>query len=205
MSGKLKDMTGEKYGKLTVLKFSHMRGKHSYWLCKCDCGNLATVRADGLKRGTTKSCGCLIKNNHPIEHGQAKTKLYHLFYGMKQRCYNPKHESYHRYGGRGITICDKWLNDYMSFYRWSMKNGYKPGLTIDRIDNDGNYEPDNCGWITQKEQTRNTSRNTKITIDGVTKLLIEWCELYGVNPATACYRIKRGWNYSSVFKITSKV
>lgn len=201
MSGKRKDLTGQKYGKLTVVNFSHMVDKHSYWSCLCDCGNNITVRSDCLKRGNVKSCGCLIKENHSRRHGYAQSRLYRIYYAMKQRCYNPKTKAYHRYGGRGVTICEEWLDSFESFRSWAIANGYRDDLTIDRRDVNGNYEPNNCRWITQRDQTRNTSRNTHITIDGVTRLLCEWCSIYGVNMATACYRLKRGWSVKDVFQI----
>lgn len=201
MSGKLKDITGERYGKLTVIKFSRMVGKHSYWLCKCECGNEHIARSDCLKRGYIKSCGCLVKENHPKTHGQARTRLYRIYYAMKQRCYNSNNSNYNRYGGRGIKVCSEWLHDFKTFYDWALKNGYDENLTIDRINFDGNYEPNNCRWITQHEQARNTSRNTHITINGETRLLVEWCEKYGVNMATACHRIKRNLPIKKVFNI----
>lgn len=201
MSGKRKDITCNRYERLVVLGFSHMVKKHSYYLCECVCGNKIIARSDCLKNGAIKSCGCLVKDNHVRTHGQAKTKLYHVYYGMKERCYNPKHESYDRYGGRGITVCDEWRNDFKVFYDWAITNGYKEGLTIDRKNYDKNYSPDNCGWITQAEQCRNTSRNNHITIDGVTRLLVDWCEIYGVNKSTACYRIKKKWPIKKVFNI----
>lgn len=201
MSGVRKDISGNRYGKLVVVGFSHMDRKHSYYFCKCDCGNEITARSDCLKTGTIKSCGCLVKDNHVKTHGQSRSKLYRVYYGMKQRCYNPNHKAYYRYGGRGISICEEWKNDFKAFYDWAIENGYQDGLTIDRKDYNGNYEPNNCRWVTQAEQSRNTSRNTLITIDGVTRLLVEWCEIYGVNMSTACYRIKKNLPIKKVFNI----
>ena len=154
MSGKLKDLTGQVFGRLTVESFSHMNGKHSYWNCRCECGNIHIVRSDCLKGGLVKSCGCLNREPRGITHGQSKTKLYHVWAGIKQRCNNPNANHYDRYGGRGITYCKEW-EKYEPFYTWAMNNGYQEGLTIDRIDNDGNYEPTNCRWITIAEQQRN--------------------------------------------------
>lgn len=158
MSGKLKDLRGYKFGKLTVVSFSHMIGKHSYWKCICECGNEHTVRSDCLKNGLVKSCGCLNTNDREKPDSIKKHKLYRVYWGMKQRCYNPNQKHYNRYGGRGITVCDEWRNDFQAFYDWSMSHGYKEGLTIDRIDNDGNYEPSNCRWVTQAEQNLNKTQ-----------------------------------------------
>ena len=160
MSGKLKDLTGLKFGKLTVISFSHMKGKHSYWDCICECGNAHTVRSDCLKCGFVKSCGCMNTTDRMKPDSIKKHRLYSIYWGMRQRCYNNKQKHYDRYGGRGITVCDEWLNDFKAFYDWAMTNGYRDDLTIDRINNDGNYEPSNCRWVTMKEQNSNkTQRN----------------------------------------------
>lgn len=161
MAGKLKDLTGNQYTRLTVIKFSHMKDKHSYWLCKCICGKYKTVRSDCLKSKLVQSCGCLNDEAKVVKHGQYGTKLYHVWGTMKYRCNNPNDKHFHRYGGRGIKVCDEW-NDFIPFYKWATNHGYKEGLTIDRINNDGNYEPSNCRWVTIQEQQRNkTQRKAK--------------------------------------------
>lgn len=200
----MKDYSGQKFNNVTFVGFSHMKGTHSYWNCVCDCGKNFTARADCVTSGNTKSCGCLVKTTRHIEHGYAKTKLYHVYYSMRTRCYNAKDKSYKHYGARGISIYPAWLSDYKSFHEWAMNNGYREGLSIDRIDVNGNYEPSNCRWVDCKTQCRNTRRNTHITINGKEKLLVEWCELYNVNMATACYRIKRGLPMEKVFNISEK-
>lgn len=197
------DITGNRYGKLTVIGLAKS-GKHTYWECKCDCGKEVTVRGDCLKDGNTKSCGCLNAESKYIVHGQAHSKLYHLYYSILQRCYNPNNEQYFNYGGRGIVMCREWKDDYMAFDKWAKENGYTRGLSIDRINNNGNYEPGNCRWVTQKVQTRNTRHNTHITFRGETKILVEWCEQFGVNMATACNRLKRGLDLEKVFVPTEK-
>jgi len=202
MAGTVKDITGNKYGRLTVLGLDSVRNRSSYWLCLCECGNEKVVRNDCLKSGNTRSCGCLNREPREVIHGLARTRLYRIYHAMKQRCYNPNANHYDRYGGRGIRICDEWLNDFQTFAEWAISDGYASGLTIDRIDNDGNYEPSNCRWVTQRVQTRNSSRNTSIEYNGERRILTDWCELYGVNIATAAHRLARGWSLDRVFKPT---
>lgn len=161
-----KDLKGQRFGKLTVIEIDHFQecknSKRTYWKCICDCGNEVIVRSDCLTTGNTKSCGCYNVSCREKPTSIKKHKLYRVYWAMKDRCYNSNNKHYDRYGGRGITICDKWLDDYEVFYNWCMNNGYKDGLSIDRIDNDGNYCPENCRWITIAEQQQNkTQRKTK--------------------------------------------
>lgn len=173
-----------------------------FWVCKCDCGKEKIVRSYDLRDGKVKSCGCLhaekVKTNTKT-HGKSNTLIYEIWCSMKARCYRTTWKDFLNYGGRGITMCDSWRNDFMSFYEWSMSNGYEEGLSIDRINNDGNYEPSNCRWVTQTRQARNKSTNRLITIDGMTKTLSEWCEVYSVHISTAHSRIKRGKTGKEIF------
>lgn len=134
------------------------------------------------------------KNPRYID-GRKNTRLYRIYNNIKSRCYNEKATSYHRYGGRGIKICDEWLIDFGNFYKWSIQNGYEENLTIDRINNNGNYEPNNCRWTDIKTQSRNKSINHLVTINKLTKPLINWCEEYKINYKTVRDRLKRGWSY----------
>lgn len=155
-------LEGERYGKLVVMEeaesiYSKTGKMIRRWKCKCDCGNITIVRHGYLRNGSTVSCGCYNyeKESAAKTHGYSRTKLGNVFEGMKQRCNNPKNKNYEKYGGRGIKICTEWLNDPKKFFDWAIKNGYKEGLSIDRIDVNGNYEPDNCRWADNEAQCLN--------------------------------------------------
>lgn len=155
-------LEGERYGKLVVMEeaesiYSKTGKMIRRWKCKCDCGNITIVRHGDLRNGSTVSCGCYNyeKESAAKTHGYSRTKLGNVFEGMKQRCNNPKNKNYEKYGGRGIKICTEWLNDPKKFFDWAIKNGYKEGLSIDRIDVNGNYEPDNCRWADNETQCLN--------------------------------------------------
>lgn len=159
---------GQKFHKLTIIKLDHIiikRRKNGdkltqeYYLCKCDCGKETIVEKSHLTKNIdyTDSCGC----SKGIHH-KRNTRLYKIWVGIKKRCYNLKNEDYKNYGGRGIKVCEEWKNDFISFYNWSMVNGYQDNLSIDRIDNNGNYEPYNCKWSTRLEQNNNKRNNILI-------------------------------------------
>lgn len=156
---------GTRHNKLTFIAVDEEKTKEkhrTYYILRCDCGNIVSVRKDCWESGSTKACGCLYET-----HGQAKgehTRLYNIYHGMKKRCYNPKSKSYKYYGGRGINVCDEWLCDFIAFYKWAIDNGYKDNLTIERIDVNGNYEPNNCKWVTMDEQHKNTRKITPVRI-----------------------------------------
>lgn len=154
-SKRLVDLTGEKFGRWTVIKRAQ-NGKNgrTMWLCECECGTFRSVQASSLKakKNMSKSCGCYERDNPSgLSHGGSKTRIYRIWIQIKTRCGNPNWHSYHRYGGRGIKICDKWNNSFESFQKWALKFGYKEHLTIDRINNDASYCPENCQWITAAE------------------------------------------------------
>ena len=133
--------------------------------------------------------------NPNYKDGRKSTRLYGIYANIKSRCYNSNVPSYKRYGARGITICQEWQNDFKAFYDWAISHGYSDELTIDRIDNDGNYEPSNCRWVSVKEQSTNRCNNHLVTINEMTKALSEWCEFYKINYKTVRDRLKRGWDY----------
>ena len=142
------DLTGQRFGMLVVMEpAGRDNSGHIKWLCKCDCGNTKEIRGSHLKDGNTRSCGCIVVNTlkeRNTKHGLEHTRLYRIWNGMLIRCYNDKSNRYHRYGGRGITVCKEWRDSVHKFYAWAMENGYRDDLTIDRIDINGNYCPENC-------------------------------------------------------------
>lgn len=195
-----RDLNGERFGWLTVLGTDDSPHNHpgQFWICKCDCGKEIVVRGDGLTSGHTKSCGC--KNKRSTKHNKSHIKLYSIWKGMKQRCNNANNPYYKHYGMRGIKLCNEWNDDFESFYKWSIDNGYKDGLTIDRINNDGLYEPDNCRWATRVEQQANRRNTAFISYNGETHTIREWSEITGINQSTISNRRLKGLPPQEILK-----
>lgn len=162
MRSALKDLTGQKFGHWTVLARAPNRGRALRWSCKCElCGRILDVAGTSLKSGTSLSCRkCSATANHYRTHGLTDHPLYKVWQRMKGCTTRVQHQDFKHYGARGIRVCDEWFNDFQRFYDWAMRNGYKAGLTIERIDVNGNYEPSNCTWIPREEQPKN-QRHTK--------------------------------------------
>ena len=184
---KAKTPSATTYGNWTVLGVAPGR---QMLLCRCACGTQKSVYKYNLTAGKTKSCGCFPAPG-PVTHGLSKHPDYDLWQGMKARCYQKGHKNYADYGGRGIKVCDRWVNDFAAF---NADMGDRPSKahSLDRIKNDKDYEPGNCKWSTQKQQTRNTRRSTTITIDGISKTVAEWCELHGIPSSRVYHRLKAG-------------
>lgn len=195
--GKAKNLAGLRFGKWTAIKIV---GKNCYggmmWLCQCDCGTCKPVDGRSLRDGTSTSCGCNkaqktreAGNRGNFKHGGKKERLYNIWNGMKDRCYNPKSKFFHRYGGRGIKVCDEWKHDYVAFRTWAIENGFdatKPRKyqSLDRIDNDGDYSPSNCKWRTSSEQCNNKSNNHLVRLGDEVKTITEWSRILGINKST---------------------
>lgn len=195
--------TGKKYGLLTVIERANSKNGETKWICQCDCGRKTVVRGRNLTSGAIKSCGCLRKERAAeghTTHGASKengkrSKLYSIWIGMRRRCYNKNSINYNDYGLRGITVCDDWKDDFEKFKEWALSSGYDPTLTIDRIENDKGYSPENCRWIGSKAQARNRRSNNVITFNGETHTAVEWEEKLGFSRGTISKRIKsRGWS-----------
>lgn len=190
---KFNDLTGQRFGKLIVVSratnyIKPNGNKIIQWRCVCDCSNEVVVRGEYLKSEHTKSCGCNKSISHTITHGKSKSRLYKIWVGMKERCYNPNRNSYCWYGAKGICVCDEW-DDFENFYDWSMNHGYSDELTIDRIDSNGNYCPENCRWSTDREQANNRSTNRIIEYNGESHTLEEWSKITGIASSTIRMRL----------------
>lgn len=165
--------------------------------CRCDCGNTKDVLAVHLRSGHTKSCGCFRSErtaDKMYKHGDSQSRLFIIWKNMKSRCLNKNRPDYPLYGGRGITVDPKWINDYTVFKQWSLENGYDDNLSLDRIDVNSGYSPDNCRWVTQKQQCNNTRRNINVEHNGELHTLKEWSEIIGIKYGTLVSRISRGWD-----------
>lgn len=202
---KLIDLTNKNFGDLTAIKIAGKRNtpngcRKIIWECKCSCGKTVFVEGENLRNGNTKSCGCKRyvtgKDNLCFKNGYKTERLYRIWASMKQRCLNPNCSGYKNYGGRGIKICDEWL-DYILFREWALSNGYdqnaqKRECTIDRIDVDGNYEPHNCRWVNWKSQMKNQRKTILITYNGITETRKWWAEKLGIYGQTLQKYLDKG-------------
>ena len=194
------NLSGQQFGRLTAIRPLTKRNSqnHIMWLCQCQCGKKASVSGADLQSLKTRSCGCYrrevscLNNRKHGDAGKIKSRLYRIWHNMKKRCSNKYNKDYKNYGGRGIKVCKIWAN-YVAFKKWALAHGYRDDLQIDRIRNNGNYKPSNCRWVTRKENQRNTRQNRRITINGETKSLVEWCEIYNVSYQLVYGRLRRGW------------
>lgn len=184
------DETGNVYHRLTVVESAGSTSSgDSMWLCRCECGTMTTVARGELRKGSTKSCGCLRSS----QGGDYKTTEYRSWKEMKRRCYNPRNSQYHLYGGRGIAICDRWRKSFVNFLA-DMGTKPFPEATIDRFpDMNGNYDPGNCRWATKREQSQNSRKARMLTYNGETLCLREWSRRIGITHSTLIARLERGW------------
>ena len=177
---------------LTVVRRVENDGKYTQWLCQCDCGNEKIIRTYNLVQNGGTSCGCQVRPSHFIHGFSHREKLYGVWKCMHQRCTDRNISRADSYVNKGIRVCEEW-RDYVTFREWALSSGYQEGLSIDRIDNDGNYCPENCRWATRKEQMNNTSKNRKVTHNGETKTLSEWAETSEIPYSVFRSRIRYGW------------
>lgn len=195
------DYAAQRYGRLRPSAFAFMREteggqRKNYWLCKCDCGEEIIVSVASLQSGDTRSCGCLRREAvaaKNTKHGQSRSAEHRAWCEMKRRCLNPRSKSFHNYGGRGISICPRWIESFENFLA---DLGPRPTSqhSIDRINVNGNYEPDNCRWATSAEQYSDLRKSVHVEVNGIRKTVAEWARLTGINPYTIYDRIDAGWD-----------
>lgn len=203
------DLCGKRFGRLTVIERApnKVNRRNSFWKCQCDCGRSTVVIGTNLVLGRTHSCGCLNseiiaqRNRDKADGKYRNPRLYNIYYGMRTRCYNSEDGGYHRYGERGIRVCDEWLNDYFAFQEWALSHGYQDGLTLDRIDFNGDYEPNNCRWATAKMQANNRRTNVYLSAHGETHTVSEWSQITGISMAAIYGRLRNGWSHEDAVSI----
>lgn len=202
---KLIDLTGRVFDRLTVLNKTKSKNNRTYWLCKCSCGELTEVEGQHLKRGRTRSCGCYYKETlktRSITHNMRKTRQYSIWANMISRCYNENVPAYTNYGGRGISVCEKWR--FFEGFWEDMQKGYSDVLTIDRIDNNRGYYKENCKWSTMREQDENKRSNIRIKFNGKGQIAAKWAKELGINYGTLISRIARGWDSHKALSTPTK-
>lgn len=199
------DLVGQRFGKLLVISETTERSSNGSikWLCKCDCGTEKVIAAKNLVGNKAKSCGCLNRATKNVRHGLSREKAYSIWNAMMSRCYNSNSKSYCNYGQRGIAVCEAW-HDPSVFVEWSKRSGYKEGLTIDRIDVNGNYSPENCRWIPRSEQMSNMSTNHLVEFGGKTQTIAQWSRETGIKPTTIMMRLNK-YHWSAEKTLTTKV
>jgi len=201
--GKIRNLKGKKFGRLTALhECGRDKRRYVLWRCKCECGNIVDLPSVVLIHGYTSSCGCLARDlltERNTKHGMSWHPLYIVWKGIKARCQNPNDLGYKNYGGRGICVCDEW-QEFAPFMEWALANGYKQGLDLDRRNNDGDYSPDNCRFVTRTVNNRNKRTNRRVTINGVERTVIEWSEKSGISSRTLVRRLNLGWNPEDILK-----
>lgn len=193
--GRAVDLTGMRFGRLSVVRKTRSASGRVAWVCKCECGNETTTLTTELLKGHAKSCGCYHRDKMSVsfrKHGQHKTRLYKIWSNMLQRCGNPKNDNYQRYGAKGINVCEEW-KDFQAFYKWATANGYTENLSIDRIENSKGYCPENCRWETPQAQTDNRGCTHNISFNGKTQTLKRWAEETGIPYKNLLWRINKGW------------
>lgn len=198
------DLTGNRYSRLVVLgRAKSSKAGRARWRCICDCSGERVVLGCDLKAGKTKSCGCLRREaapkNRKKTHGETGTRLYRIWATMKARASNPHSNCYKHYGGKGIIVCAEWRDSFENFRDWAMSSGYRDDLTIDRVDNNGDYDTVNCVWSTYKTQANNRSNNRMLNIHGHVRTLSEWATIAGISAATLAWRIDNGWPAEDLF------
>ena len=203
------EMVGKRFGMLVVVRRAEdhvCKGsgeRKRRWECRCDCGNTTYATTGDLRKGDVKSCGCIvseIRRRNSTKHGQSGTKLHNIWRAMRRRCTDKNAKDYKWYGGRGIRVCREWDEDFISFYEWAKSSNYVDGLTIDRIDSDGDYCPENCRWATVKEQCNNRTNNKTYTLDGETHTIAEWSEITGIPYSTLYMRLYNGWCFEDAIQ-----
>ena len=207
------DIAGQRFGHLTAIEMVGVDSKSrlAMWRCKCDCGNEKVIKGKHLRCGEIKSCGCIRKTETAAKlretsttHGMTNTRLYGIWCGIKSRCYNSHRKKHKEYGGRGITICDEWRDSFEAFRDWALANGYQDNLTIDRINNNGPYCPENCRWVSMKEQQNNRRNNRMLTIGDETKTMQQWADKMGIKSRTIQQRLNRGWSVEKAIMTETK-
>ena len=197
------DLTNRKFGRLTAIS-TDGTGRRSNWKCECECGGVVFAETSWLTSGNTKSCGCLQREKAKAScqakktHGMSTSRLARILHSMRQRCTYEKSINFADYGGRGIRVCEEWTRNADAFFTWASANGYADDLTIDRIDVNGDYSPENCRWASMKEQQNNRRNNVVIEFRGKTQTAKQWAEELGIKYTTLRHRQKAGWSMEKI-------